>query len=56
MQGLTTIKFDKFSYTEDDILIPKDYVFYRGMPKSISNILRDVPLYIASKDYGEQLK
>ena len=58
---LTTIKFDKFSYTEDDIIIPKNYVFYRGMPKAIpvQNILRDAPLYIASKDvakhYGEQL-
>jgi hypothetical protein len=61
MELLTTIKFDKFSYTEDDIIIPKNYVFYRGVSKDIQveNILRDVPLYVASKDiakhYGEKV-
>jgi hypothetical protein len=56
-----TFTFDQFDYTEEDIIIPPDTVFYRGIPTHItkSNILRNKPLYISTKEiasqYGEQV-
>ena len=56
-----TFTFDQYDYTEEDIIIPPDTVFYRGIPTHItkSNILRNTPLYISTKEiasqYGEQV-
>lgn len=54
---MKTFAFDKFDYTDDDIIIPSDTIFYRGVPDGVplkrSVILRKQPLYLAPKNIAK---
>lgn len=58
---MQTLDFGKFDYTDSDIEIPENTIFYRGVPKNIpeQNLIRDLPMYLGSepiaKAYGEQV-
>lgn len=56
---IITYKFDKFDYTDHDIIIPKNTIFYRGIDHPVTEVLRDAPLYVASheiaKHYGKHV-
>ena len=51
-----TFTFDEFDYTEEEIIIPPDTIFYRGIPTFVtkSNILQNKPLYISTKKIASQ--
>ena len=56
-----TFSFDKYDYTDEDIILPSNTVFYRGVPSNVdkTNIVRNRPMYVATKEtaqhYGEQV-
>lgn len=51
----TTFTFATYEYTEEDILLPANSIFFRGVPSNLSmtNILRDAPLYLSTKEIAE---
>ena len=58
---MQTLDFGRFDYTDSDIEIPENTIFYRGVPKNIpeQNLIRDLPMYLGSEEiakaYGEQV-
>jgi len=58
---METYVFDNFDYTDGYIILPKNTVFYRGVPSEIKDkdIIRDVPIYLAPEQiatvYGKKL-
>lgn len=56
-----TYRFDNFDYTDGYITLPKNIVFYRGVPSEVkdNDIIRDVPIYLAPEKiaavYGKKV-
>jgi hypothetical protein len=54
MIKMTTYSFENFDYIDDDIILNKDVIFYRGIRENNPTVIRkDVPLYIGPKYIAE---
>lgn len=51
---MTSYTFESFDYTDVDIFVPKDTVFYRGLPSGADVVIRDVPMYVSSKHVARE--
>ena len=54
---MTTYKFATFNYIDQDIILPAETIFYRGIDSPIrlkkDDIIRNYPMYIGPKDIAE---
>ena len=48
-----TYNFEKFNYTDNYIYLPKNTLFYRGIDKNTSEVIRDMPIYLGPKKIAE---
>jgi hypothetical protein len=52
---MTTYDFSKFSYVDQDIILPSNIIYYRGIDANIKteNIIRNYPMYLGPKYIAE---
>jgi hypothetical protein len=46
---MNTYSFENFNYTDGYIYLPKNTIFYRGVDKNVSELIRDIPIYLGPK-------